>query len=125
MEDASSGQATGRFVPNRLRAKLKNVSSQLKQLPCGLSFVLGDDNGIQNVHRSFRLPKRCSVATVWRFRKGAVADPVVSDPFFGGNHGLTPITTPRESLAILDGGPLLSGVFACTTIHCARGGFEP
>src|SRR5687767_598805 len=30
MQDVSSGQATGRFVPNRLRAKLKNVSGQLR-----------------------------------------------------------------------------------------------
>ena len=30
MQNVSSAQATGRFVPNRLRAKLKNVSGQLK-----------------------------------------------------------------------------------------------
>ena len=30
IKDVSCSQATGRFVPNRLRAKLKNVSGQLK-----------------------------------------------------------------------------------------------
>ena len=30
IKDVSSSQATGRLVPNRLRAKLKNVSGQLK-----------------------------------------------------------------------------------------------
>jgi hypothetical protein len=38
--------------------------------------------------------------------KGSDADPILSDPFFGGNRGFTPNhNTAVSALAILDGGP--------------------
>ena len=109
MKDVGSGQATGRFVPNRLRAKLKNVSGQLKAASlagCPTMLVMYDNTPFKMYTDHFDVVQAIFGAHSVTVSKWNDADPVVSDPFFGGNRGLTPNhNTAVSALAILDGGP--------------------
>jgi hypothetical protein len=109
MQNVSSAQATGRFVPNRLRAKLKNVSGQLKAATLAGSptmLVVYDNTPFKMYTDHLDVAQAMFGAHSVAVSKGSDAHPVVSDPFFGGNRGLTPNhNTAVSALAILDGGP--------------------
>ena len=109
MQNVSSGQPTGRFVPNRLRAKLKNISGQLKSATLAGSptmLVVYDNTPLKMYTDHLDVAQAMFGAHSVAVSKGSDADPLVSDPFFGGNRGLTPNqNTAVSALAILDGGP--------------------
>lgn len=102
-------QAIGRFVPNRLRAKLKNVSGQLKAASVAGSptILVVYDNTLFKIYTDhFDVVQAMFGAHTVAVSKGRDTDPIISEPFFGGNRGLTPNqNTAVSALAILDGGP--------------------
>jgi hypothetical protein len=104
-----SGQATGRFVPNRLRTKLKKVSGQLKAASvagCPTMLVVYDNTPFKTFTDHFDVVQAMFGAHTVAVSEGREADPIVSEPFFGGNRGLTANqNTAVSALAILDGGP--------------------
>jgi hypothetical protein len=111
LETVGSGEGIGRFVPNRLRAKLKNVSGQLKAAfmsGCPTLLVVYDNTPFKmySLHSDVVQAMFGAHSVAVRFPKTEDADPIVSQPFFGGNRGLTPRqNTTVSALAILDGGP--------------------
>lgn len=109
MQNVSSGQPTGRFVPNRLRAKLKNISGQLKSATLAGSptmLVVYDNTRLKMYTDHLDVAQAMFGAHSVAVSMGSDADPLVADPFFGGNSGLTPNqNTAVSALAILDGGP--------------------
>jgi hypothetical protein len=112
LETVSSGKTTGRFVPNRLRAKLKHVSGQLKAASvcgCATLLVVYDNTPFKMYSTHFDVVQAMFGAhsVTVSVPKEPDADPIVSEPFFGGNRGLTPRqNTSVSALAILDCGPL-------------------
>ena len=108
----SSEEAPGRLVPNRLRGKLKDVSGQLKEA-CLLGhptmLVVYDSTPLKMYLAHLDVVEAMFGAhsvTVTIPKQGG-AEPIVSEPFFGGNRGLTPRqNTSMSALAILDSGPL-------------------
>ena len=109
MGSVGSGQAMGRFVPNRLRAKLKKVSGQLKAASvagCPTMLVVYDNTPLKTYTDHFDVVQAMFGAHTVAVSEGREADPIISEPFFGGNRGLTPNqNTAISVLAILDGGP--------------------
>lgn len=111
LNEVNSGSATGRFVPNRLRSKLKNVSGQLKTAclsGCPTLLVVYDNTPFKMYALHFDVVQALfgahSVSVTVPKQPGAAT--IVSDPFFGGNRGLTPHqNTSVSAVAILDGGP--------------------
>jgi hypothetical protein len=103
-----SGQAIGRFVPNRLRAKLKKVSGQLKGASvagCPTMLVVYDNTPFKTYTDHFDVVQAMFGAHTVAVSARRETDPIVSEPFFGGNRGLTPNqNTAVSALAILDGG---------------------
>jgi hypothetical protein len=101
--------ATGPFVPNRLRAKLKNVSGQLKAASVAGSptmLVVYDNTPFKMYTDHFDVVQAMFGAHTVAVSEGRGLDPIVSEPFFGGNRGLTPNqNTALSALTILDGGP--------------------
>ena len=112
LETVGSGEATGRFVPNRLRGKLKNVSGQLKAASrsgCPTLLVVYDNTPFKMYSFHFDVVQALFGAhsVIVNVPKERDADTIVSKPFFGGNRGLTERqNTSVSALAILDGGPL-------------------
>jgi hypothetical protein len=110
-ELAELGKATGRYLPNRLRARLKKVSAQLKSA-CASGrptlLVVYDNTAFKSyidhadvVQAMFG---RHSVKVL--VPPDPSLPPQVSDPFFGGDRGMGPEhNTTVSALAILDGGP--------------------
>jgi len=109
IQNVGSGQATGRFIPNRLRAKLKTVSRQLKAASlagCPTMLVVYDNTPFKMYTDHFDVVQAMFGAHSIALSEGRDGNPVVSKPFFGGNRGLTPDhNTAVSALAILDGGP--------------------
>jgi hypothetical protein len=105
------GEATGRYVPNRFRPKLKNVSQQLKTaaLSGDPTLLVVYDNTPFKMHSLHSdvvqaLLGHHSVTVTVPTTDGT--KPTVSKPFFGGNRGLTPRqNTSVSAVAVLDGGP--------------------
>lgn len=111
LDDLRESRATGRYVPNRLRGKLKDVSAQLKaasQAGHPTLLVVYDNTPFKTytdhgdvIQAMFGLhgvtvsvPKDPSLPTV------------VSAPFFAGNRGVGPRwNTAVSAIAILEGGP--------------------
>jgi hypothetical protein len=96
-------------VPNRLRAKLKNVSGQLKAAAlsgCPTLLVVYDHTPFKlySAHFDVVQPMFGAHSVAVSVPKEIGADPIVSEPFFGGNRGLTARqNTSVSALAILDG----------------------
>lgn len=109
LESVGSGQAMGRFVPNRLRSKLKKVSAQLKAASvagCPTMLVVYDNTPFKMYTDHFDAVQAMFGAHTVAVSEGREADLVVSKPFFAGNRGLTANqNTAVSALAILDGGP--------------------
>jgi hypothetical protein len=112
LQAVSSDEATGRFVPNRLRGKLKDVSSQLKAAclsGCPTMLVVYDNTPFKmySVHLDVVQAMFGAHSVAVTTAKQGGAELIVSEPFFGGNRGLTPRqNTSVSALAILDSGPL-------------------
>ncbi|MBZ5560707.1 MAG: hypothetical protein LAO77_25925 [Acidobacteriia bacterium] len=111
LNEVNSGNATGRFVPNRLRSKLKNVSGQLKAA-CLSGFptllVVYDNTPFKMYSLHFDVVQALFGAhsVLVTVPKQPAGETMVSEPFFGGNRGLTPHqNTSVSAVAILDGGP--------------------
>jgi hypothetical protein len=108
LEELGSREGIGRFVPNRMRDKLKDVSAQLKAASrrgCPTLLVVYDNT-------PFKMYAFHSDVAQAMFGRDSVSvsvsgdAAVVSEPFFGGNRGLTPSqNTSVSALAILDEGP--------------------
>lgn len=111
-EIVNGDEAVGRFVPNRLREKLKDVSAQLKSASLAghpTILVVYDNTPLKTYTDHFDVIQAMfgghSVSV--NFPEDPKGSPVVSEPFFGGNRGLTPYhNTSVSALAILDGGPI-------------------
>ncbi|HKI86332.1 MAG TPA: hypothetical protein VKA53_06270 [Thermoanaerobaculia bacterium] len=111
IEALQSGQPVSRFVPNRFRQKLKNVSRQLKAAAssgCPTLLVVYDNtpfklySGNRQIVQAMFGRHTVSVRSSGPGHK----QPAVSEPFFGGDRGLTPSqNTSVSALALLDGGP--------------------
>jgi hypothetical protein len=111
LAELGEGAVAGRYLPNRLRAKLKNVSAQLK------SAVASGRATLLVVYDNTPFKSYTDHADVVQamFGRNSVkvlvpADPSsplqVSDPFFGGDRGIGPEhNTNVSAIAILDGGP--------------------
>jgi hypothetical protein len=105
------GEMEGRLVPNRLRAKLKDVSRQLRAASlagCPTLLIVYDNTPFKVYTDHLDVVQAMfgahSVAVATPNELGA--EPIVSEPFFGGNRGLTPSqNTALSALAILDGDP--------------------
>ncbi|SPF34726.1 conserved hypothetical protein [Candidatus Sulfotelmatobacter kueseliae] len=107
LEELGSSEAVGRLVPNRMRDKLKD-SAQLKAASHDgrpTLLVVYDNTPI----KMYTFHSDVAQAMFGRdsVRVSVSGDEtVVSEPFFGGNRGLTPSqNTSVSALAILDGGP--------------------
>ena len=113
LAEVREGAVAGRYLPNRLRGKLKNVSSQLKS-----AFVAGRPT-LLVVYDNTPFKSYTDHADVVQamFGRNSVKVLVpansslplqVSDPFFGGDRGIGPKhNTKVSAIAILDGGPRL------------------
>ena len=111
LAEIRGGSATARYIPNRLRGKLKDVSAQLKdaaQAGGPTLLVVYDNTPFKGytdradvVQAMFgRHSVRMSVPA------DASLPSQVSVPFFGGNRGLGPErNTAVSAIATLDGGP--------------------
>jgi hypothetical protein len=106
-----SGETTGRYVPNRLRSKLKDVSAQLKAAcasGCPTLLVVYDNTPFKmySAHRDVVKAMFGTHSVTVMTPKQPGAEPIVSKPFFGRNRGVTPNqNTAVSAVAILDGGP--------------------
>jgi hypothetical protein len=114
LEDLGSSEAAGRYVRNRMRDKLKDVSAQLKAAsregyPTLLVVYDNTPFKMYSCHSDVvEAMFGCDSVNV-SFLEAAADSAVVSEPFFGGNRGLTPSqNTSVSALAILDGGPSAS-----------------
>jgi hypothetical protein len=102
--------ASGRYLPNRLRAKLKKVSAQLKSAAESgrpTLLVVYDNTPFKAYTDHADVVQamfgRNSVAVSW---PDASLPPRVSAPFFGGDRGMGPQhNTAISAIVILDGGP--------------------
>lgn len=118
LQELGGRDAVGRSVPNRMRDKLKDVSAQLKAASrdgCPTLLVVYDNT-------PFKMYTSPSDVVQAMFGHDSVSisisgnTTVVSEPFFGGNRGLTPSqNTSVSALAILDGGP--DGSLALRVYH--------
>jgi hypothetical protein len=112
LQAVHSEEATGRLVPNRLRGKLKNVSGQLKTacLSGHSTMLVVYDNTpfkMYSDHLDVVQAMFGAHSVTMTIPKQGGAEAIVSEPFFGGNRGLTPRqNTSVSALAILDSGPL-------------------
>jgi hypothetical protein len=112
LQAVSSDEATGRLVPNRLRGKLKDVSGQLKAAclsghPTMLVVYDSTPFKMYLVHLDVVQAMFGAHSVTVTIPKQGGAEPIVSEPFFGGNRGLTPRqNTSVSALAILDSAPL-------------------
>jgi hypothetical protein len=111
LRELREGAVAGRYLPDRLRAKLKNVSAQLKSAVASgrPTLVVVYDNtpfkgytdhadGVQAMFG------RNSVTVL--LPADSSSPPQVSGPFFGGDRGIGPEhNTKVSAIAILDGGP--------------------
>ncbi len=110
LKTVGSGEGIGRFLPNRLRATLKD-SGQLQAASisgCPTLLVVYDNTPFKmySLHSDVVQAMFGAHSVAVRFPKTTGADPIVSKPFFGGNRGLTRCqNTSVSALAILDGGP--------------------
>jgi len=111
MEALGSGEAIGRYVPNRFRTKLKNVSQQLTAAarsgtPTLLVVYDNTPFKMYSSHSDVVQALLGHQSVTVRFPTERGAKPTVSDPFFGGNRGLTSHqNTSVSAVAVLDGGP--------------------
>jgi hypothetical protein len=112
LQAVHSDEVTGRLVPNRLRGKLKNVSGQLKTACLSrhpTMLVLYDNTPFKMYSDHLDVVQAMFGAhsvTITIPKEGG-AEAIVSEPFFGGNRGLTPRqNTSVSALAILDSGSL-------------------
>ncbi len=111
LAEIRDGSATARYIPNRLRGKLKDVSAQLQgsaRAGCPTLLVVYDNTPF----KSYTDHADVLQAMFGRHsvRMSVPADTSlpsqVSVPFFGGNRGLGPErNTAVSAVAILDGGP--------------------
>jgi hypothetical protein len=111
LAEIRDGSVTARYIPNRLRGKLKDVSAQLQDAAragCPTLLVVYDNTPFKSytdradvVQAMFgRHSVRLSVPADMSLPSQ------VSVPFFGGNRGLGPEwNTAVSAIAILDGGP--------------------
>jgi hypothetical protein len=112
LADVCSDEAVGRLVRNRLREKLKDVSAQLKaacQDGCPTLLVFYDNTPfkIYTLHSDVVQAMFGQDSVKISFSGKPDHPAVVSQPFFGGNRGLTPRqNTSVSALAILDGSPI-------------------
>ena len=95
LQAVSSDEATGRFVPNRLRGKLKDVSGQLKTacLSGHPTMLVVYDNTpfkMYSVHLDVVQATFGAHSVTMTTPKEGGAVPIVSEPFFDGNRGVTP-----------------------------------
>jgi hypothetical protein len=103
--------AEGRYLPNRLRAKLKDVSAQLKSASKAgrpTLLVIYDNTPFKSYTDHADVVQamfgRDSVSV--RVHTDPSLPPKISDPFFGGDRGRGPgRNTAVSAIAILDGGP--------------------
>lgn len=103
--------ASARYIPNRLRGKLKDVSAQLKdasQAGCPTLLVVYDNTPFKTYSDHADVVQamfgRHSVSV--SVPKDACLPSQVSAPFFGGDRGMGPQrNTAVSAIAILDGGP--------------------
>jgi hypothetical protein len=117
-EERSTQEACGRLVRNRMRDKLKGVSAQLgaaSREGCPTLLVIYDNTPIKmytshsDVVQAMFGHDSVSVSV-----SGDAT--VVSEPFFGGNRGLTPSqNTSVSALGILDRDP--NGCLALRVYH--------
>jgi hypothetical protein len=107
LEERGSCEAIGRFVPNRVRKTLKHVSAQLNAAsldgrPTVLVIYDNTPFKIYTFHSDVVQAMFGHDSVKVRFSGDAA---VVSEPFFGGNRGLTPIqNTSVSAVAILEEG---------------------
>jgi hypothetical protein len=112
VEIVNGGEEIGRLVTNRLREKLKDVSAQLKAASLAghpTLLVVYDNTPLKAYTDHFDVIQAMfgghSVSV--NFSEDPRGSLVVSEPFFGGNRGLTPHhNTSVSALAILDGEPI-------------------
>jgi hypothetical protein len=105
------GGGAGRYLPNRLRAKLKNVSAQLKNASESARptlLVVYDNTPFKSYTDHADVVQamfgRNSVTVLTPTDPSL--PPQVSAPFFGGDRGMGPArNTAVSAIAILDGGP--------------------
>jgi hypothetical protein len=107
-KELGSREAVGRLVRNRLRDKLKDVA-QLKAASrdgCPTLLVVYDDTPVKTYTSHSDVAQAMFGHDSVGVSEDATHSLVVSEPFFGGNRGLTPSqNTSVSALAILDGGP--------------------
>jgi hypothetical protein len=111
LAELRKGVGTGRYLPNRLRAKLKNVSTQLKNASESgrpTLLVVYDNTPFKSYTDHADVVQamfgRNSVSVL--MPTDPSLPPKVSDPFFGGDRGMGPErNTALSAIAILDGGP--------------------
>jgi hypothetical protein len=111
LAELPQGVAAGRLVPNRLRAKLKNVSAQLKSASdCHRPtlLVVYDNTPFHGylLHADVveAMFGRNSVSVI--VPTDPSLPPQISNPFFGGDRGMGPErNTAVSAIAILDGSP--------------------
>jgi hypothetical protein len=111
LDELREGVAAGRHLPNRLRAKLKNVSAQLKSASRSgrpTLLVVYDNTPFKSYTDHADVVQamfgRNSVSVL--VPADPSLPPQVSAPFFGGDRGMGPQrNTAVSAIAILDGGP--------------------
>ena len=106
-----TGESSGRYLANRLRSKLKDVSAQLRAASGAgrpTLVVLYDNTPFKSysIHSDVVQAMFGHRSVTVRFSPGPAGPPEVSEPFFGGDRGLAPgHNTAISAIAILDGGP--------------------
>jgi len=117
LREARAVGAAARWVPNRLRSKLKrNASRQLKAASRDgrpTLLVVYDNTPFKMYSAHFDVLQAlfgAYLVTVTVPNDNPDAEPIVSEPFFGGNKGLTQRqNTVISAVAILDGPPSSAG----------------
>ena len=111
LAELRKGVGAGRYLPNRLRAKLKNVSAQLKSASASgrpTLLVVYDNTPFKSYTDHADVVQamfgRNSVSVLGP--RDPSLPPQISDPFFGGDRGMGPgRNTAVSAIVILDGGP--------------------
>jgi len=111
LDELEKGDGAGRYLPNRLRAKLKKVSAQLSSASASgrpTLLVVYDNTPFKSYTDHLDVVQAIFGRHSVRVRVAADPSlpPRVSDPFFGGDRGMGPKhNTAVSAVAILDGGP--------------------
>jgi len=111
LAELRKNHATGRYLPNRHRGKLKDVSAQLKAASSAgrpTMLVVYDNTPFKSYtdHGDVIQAMFGRNSVTVAVPKDPSLPPIVSAPFFAGNRGVGPTwNTAVSAIAILEGGP--------------------